>query len=172
MNWLDITMLCLAGFGLIKGLFDGIIKQVVSIIALVAAIFLCKFVAQWVQGFLDKMEVIPPQAIVLMSYIIGFILIIAVVVLAGELVSRIVGATPLSIVNHIFGGVFGILFMTLFLSLLLNAIYVLDVRSSIISEKTKQESRLYEPVLNFLPTILIPNMFNIDRDKADDRLNT
>ena len=35
MNWLDITLLCLAGIGFVKGLFDGIIKQVVSLIALV-----------------------------------------------------------------------------------------------------------------------------------------
>lgn len=26
MNWLDITLLCLAGIGFVKGLFDGIIK--------------------------------------------------------------------------------------------------------------------------------------------------
>ena len=31
MNWLDITLLCLAGIGFVKGLFDGIIKQVVSL---------------------------------------------------------------------------------------------------------------------------------------------
>ena len=41
MNWLDITLLCLAGIGFVKGLFDGIIKQVVSLIALVVAIFFC-----------------------------------------------------------------------------------------------------------------------------------
>ena len=41
MNWLDITLLCLAGIGFVKGLFDGIIKQVVSLIALVIAIFFC-----------------------------------------------------------------------------------------------------------------------------------
>ena len=39
MNWLDITLLCLAGIGFVKGLFDGIIKQVVSLIALVMRSF-------------------------------------------------------------------------------------------------------------------------------------
>ena len=45
MNWLDITLLCLAGIGFVKGLFDGIIKQVVSLIALVIAIFFCGVVS-------------------------------------------------------------------------------------------------------------------------------
>lgn len=40
MNWLDITLLCLAGIGFVKGLFDGVIKQVVSLIALLVGIFL------------------------------------------------------------------------------------------------------------------------------------
>lgn len=40
MNWLDIILVCLAGIGFVKGLFDGVIKQVVSLIALVVAIFL------------------------------------------------------------------------------------------------------------------------------------
>ncbi len=39
MNWLDIILVCLAGIGFVKGLFDGVIKQVVSLIALVVAIF-------------------------------------------------------------------------------------------------------------------------------------
>lgn len=39
MNWLDIVLVCLAGIGFVKGLFDGVIKQVVSLIALVVAIF-------------------------------------------------------------------------------------------------------------------------------------
>ena len=26
MNWLDVVLLCLAGFGFVKGLFDGIIN--------------------------------------------------------------------------------------------------------------------------------------------------
>ena len=34
MNWLDIILVCLAGIGFVKGLFDGVIKQVVSLIAL------------------------------------------------------------------------------------------------------------------------------------------
>ena len=53
MNWLDITLLCLAGIGFVKGLFDGIIKQVVSLIALVIAIFFCGKAAAWLKGYIE-----------------------------------------------------------------------------------------------------------------------
>ena len=52
MNWLDITLLCLAGIGFVKGLFDGVIKQVVSLIALVIAIFFCGKAAAWLKGYI------------------------------------------------------------------------------------------------------------------------
>ena len=51
MNWLDITLVCLAGLGFVKGLFDGFIKQVVSLLALVLAIYFCGQIALWFQAF-------------------------------------------------------------------------------------------------------------------------
>ena len=47
MNWLDILLLLLAGIGFVKGLFDGVIKQVVLLIALWVGIFCCAKVAVW-----------------------------------------------------------------------------------------------------------------------------
>ena len=104
MNWLDITLLCLAGIGFVKGLFDGIIKQVVSLIALVIAIFFCGKAAAWLKGYILALGWFPEEGVTILSYIAGFILIMGVFILAGELVTKVVGATPLSVINHLFGG--------------------------------------------------------------------
>ena len=61
MNWLDITLLCLAGIGFVKGLFDGIIKQVVSLIALVIAIFFCGKAAAWLKGYILALGWFPEE---------------------------------------------------------------------------------------------------------------
>ena len=110
MNWLDITLLCLAGIGFVKGLFDGIIKQVVSLIALVIAIFFCGKAAAWLKGYILALGWFPEEGVTILSYIAGFILIMGVFILAGELVTKVVGATPLSVINHLFGGFFGLLY--------------------------------------------------------------
>ena len=75
MNWLDITLLCLAGIGFVKGLFDGIIKQVVSLIALVIAIFFCGKAAAWLKGYILALGWFPEEGVTILSYIAGFILI-------------------------------------------------------------------------------------------------
>ena len=105
MNWLDITLLCLAGIGFVKGLFDGIIKQVVSLIALVIAIFFCGKAAAWLKGYILALGWFPEEGVTILSYIAVYL--IWVFILAGELVTKVVGATPLSVINHLFGGFSG-----------------------------------------------------------------
>jgi membrane protein required for colicin V production len=151
MNWLDITLICLAVVGFVKGLFDGIIKQVVSLIALIVGIFFCTKIALWLRGYIIEWG-FPEQGTTVLSYILGFLLIVGLFLLAGEVLHRIIGVTPLSILNHIGGGFFGLLIMLLFLSLLFNLMDIIDSRSMLISEESKVESRLYDPVRLIIPT--------------------
>ena len=97
MNWLDITLLCLAGIGFVKGLFDGVIKQVVSLIALLVGIFFCTKAALWLRGYILALGWFPEQGVTVLSYVAGFLLIVGVILLAGEILTRVVGATPLSV---------------------------------------------------------------------------
>ena len=74
MNWLDITLLCLAGIGFVKGLFDGIIKQVVSLIALVIAIFFCGKAAAWLKGYILALGWFPEEGVYDLELYSGFYL--------------------------------------------------------------------------------------------------
>ena len=75
MNWLDITLLCLAGIGFVKGLFDGIIKQVVSLIALVIAIFFCTEKRRlWLKGYILALGWFPEEGVTMLELYSGFYL--------------------------------------------------------------------------------------------------
>jgi membrane protein required for colicin V production len=158
MNWLDITLLCLAGIGFIKGLFDGVVKQVVSLVALVAAIFFCTKAAAWLRGYIIGWG-LPEQGVTVLSYILGFLLIVGILLLAGEIMHRVIGATPLSILNHIGGGFLGLLIMVLFISLLFNLMEIMDRGSVLISAETKIESLFYYTVKQIIPTIYPRGLF-------------
>lgn len=160
MNWLDIVIVCLAGIGIVKGLFDGIIKQVVSLIALVVGILFCGKAALWLRGHLIDLDWFPVETVSILSNILGFLLIVGIVLLAGEIVHRVIGATPLSVINHLFGAVFGIFVMILFLSLFFNLLELIDQSSALISVETKAASRFYAPITNILPTIFPFELFS------------
>ncbi|MDR1344079.1 MAG: CvpA family protein [Tannerellaceae bacterium] len=159
MNWLDITVLCLAGIGFVKGLFDGIIKQVVSLIALIAGIFFCTKVAVWFRGYIISWG-FPEHGVTVLSYILGFLLIVGLLLLVGQILHRIIGATPLSVLNHIGGGLFGFLIVLLFTSLLFNLIDIIDSGAILVSTESKVESRFYDPVRLIIPTIYPKGLFS------------
>lgn len=159
MNWLDITLLCLAGIGFVKGLFDGVIKQVVSLIALLVGIFFCTKAALWLRGYILALGWFPEQGVTVLSYVAGFLLIVGVILLAGEILTRVVGATPLSVLNHLAGGVLGLCFMMAFISLLLNSMEMIDKGSVLIPRQAKVESRFNNSVKEIIPTIYFQNLF-------------
>ena len=159
MNWLDIVLVCLAGIGFVKGLFDGVIKQVVSLIALLVGIFFCTKAALWLRGYILALGWFPEQGVTVLSYVAGFLLIVGVILLAGEILTRVVGATPLSVLNHLAGGVLGLCFMMAFISLLLNGMEMIDKGSVLIPRGAKVESRFYNSVKEIIPTIYFQNLF-------------
>lgn len=159
MNWLDITLLCLAGIGFVKGLFDGVIKQVVSLIALLVGIFFCTKVALWLREYILALGWFPEQGVTVLSYVAGFLLIVGVLLLAGEILTRVIGVTPLGLLNHLAGGFLGFCFMMAFVSLLLNGLEMVDQGSVLIPRQAKVESRLYHSVKEIIPTIYFQNLF-------------
>ena len=161
MNWLDIVVLCLAGAGLIKGLIDGMVRQVVALIALIIGIFLCTGVARWLYGYLNQLDWFPEQAVMLTSYFLGFVLIVGVILLAGSVIHRLISFTPLSLINHIAGGLLGLLLMALFMSFLFNVIELFDSNSVMLSQELKVESRFYYIIKNIIPTIFPGNLFEL-----------
>ena len=161
MNWFDIVVLCLLGVGLVKGLFDGMIKQLVAVAAFIIGIYLCSGVAQWLSGYLIQLEWFPGQAVLFTSYFLGFVLIVGVVLLAGFIVDKMINVTPLSILNHLGGGVVGSVLMVLFISFLLNVIEMFDISSSLLPQEIKAESRFYLTIKNIIPTIFPGNLFTI-----------
>ena len=159
MNWFDIVILCLFGAGLIKGLSDGAIRQVVAIAAFIIGLYLCRGVANWLCESFNQLEWFPKDATLLTSYTLGFVMIVGIVLLAGFIVHKMVSATPLSIFNHLAGGLLGLLLMVLFISFLLNLMEMFDIGTNLLSKEVKDESRFYYLIKNIIPSIFPGNFF-------------
>ena len=171
MNWLDIVILCLVGFGLIKGLFDGVIKQVVAVVALIIGIYLCSGVANRLCDYLMLLEWFPQEAVLWTSYFLGFFLIVGIILLAGRIVHRIVNATPLSILNHLIGGLIGMALMAVFISAILNIIALVDIQSAILPQEIKEESRFYNSIKNIISSLFPGKLFELPQNPFEMFVN-
>lgn len=143
MNWLDIVIITLVGIGFLKGWADGFIRQIVALLALLAAIYFCSKVAVFIREYIIQTGWFPESSVTIVSYVAAFLLIIAAVLLVGRWVHKIMDATPLNFMNHLAGAVFGSAVALFLISFTLNLLEGIDRRSVILSQETKVESRFY-----------------------------
>ncbi|MDR0866065.1 MAG: CvpA family protein [Candidatus Symbiothrix sp.] len=156
MNWLDLIIIVCIAIGLIKGLFDGFIKQVVSFIALVAAIFFAGQLAKFMRDALLQFDFFASLSSGVFSavcYILAFSLIIIAIVLLGRVVEVAIKMTPARVLNLLLGGLFGALIWLFSLSILFNILFVFDSQSRLISKQTQEKSLFYEEVKAVVPTV-------------------
>ena len=158
MNWLDIVIIVCIIIGIVHGLITGIVKQVLSLVSLIAAIFLSGAVAnlirQWIQPYMhDGNNWFSPEVQNAIFYILAFIIIISVFALLANLVDKIINFTPAGILNKMAGAIFGLFMWTLCLSILMNFISVFDTHSQLIPQQVKENSILYYRVNMIFPTI-------------------
>ncbi len=157
MNWLDLFITVVTIIGLIKGLFDGMIRQVISLLALVIAIFCAgKLALPLRDGFLSLsfiVDNIHPYIITGICYLITFCFIIIFLSWLGKLLNKAINVTPAAFLNRVLGGLFGVFVVVLSMSLLCMMLTFFDPKSNLITQQTKQESVLYERVRNVVPAL-------------------
>lgn len=142
-----------------KGLVDGVVKQVVSLIALIAAVLLCGEIAYMLRSYIISLGIFPQNGITIISYILAFIMIVGLLKIAGNLLDRLIDSTPLSVLNHIGGGFIGFVIIILFMSLTFNIIEFIDTGSVLIPRQAKVESLFYQPLIEIVPTIFPSHLF-------------
>ena len=151
MNWIDLLVLLVIGFGIMKGLYDGFLKQVVALASLVLAIFFAGQVARLFREILMTYEAVSnsayPQIITAGCYILAFIVIFIVLNKLGVILSKVTTIViPISCLNFLLGGLAGTFFSLFFLSLVFNLTVMLDSGSKIIKEDAKNKSFFFYKV--------------------------
>lgn len=156
MNWFDIVIFVCLTAGLVKGLFDGLIKQLAALITLILAFAFSGQFADLLRNFMENTlnwRMSTASSMNAVYYIIAFLLIITTFSLLTILVDKLVNTTPVGILNKLAGGVFGIILWLLCLSFSLNILSVFDYNSTIINKEIQEKSITYAPVKIALPTV-------------------
>ena len=147
--YLDIIISAPLLYGLIKGVSNGLIKEIIGLLSLIIGIYVAVnfsiFLEPYLSGIFDNYEQFKP----ILAFAILFIGAILIIKLIGGLVNKLTKALGLGFISRIFGGIFGLLKIALIVSFL----FTIEARFGLISPETKQDSRLYKPTLNLLEII-------------------
>ncbi len=153
MNVIDIVLLALLLFGLIRGFMKGLFVEVASLLALVAGVYGAIHFSNFAASLLQDKTEWNEKTVNIVAFAITFVIIVLAIALAGRALTKLANFAALGILNKLLGGVFGALKIGLILSVVLIVFDSLNSTIPFTDEKTIEDSILYNPVKSFAPMI-------------------
>lgn len=167
MNFLDIVLGLLLLWGLWKGLSNGLLVEIASIIAIIAGIYGAIHFSYIAGDYLSERMDWDEKFINIAALVITFILIVMAVHLLGKILTKIIDIAMLGILNKLAGAIFGILKVAVILGALLVFIERLDANFELPSQEMKATSVLYAPLIE-IGGILFDNVLQGELTESSD----
>ncbi len=147
LNVLDIVIVLAVAGGLARGFTLGAVRQVTSLIGVVAAFALAVQLMRRVGDLAVQSLGIAESAAPVLGFLIVFLAVQALFYLIGRLIEHLLDVLKLSIVNRVFGSAVG----GFKAAILLSISFLVLTEIGFPSPEVKQESALYRPVAQVLP---------------------
>lgn len=168
MNYIDVVLGLLLVFSAISGFRKGLVVELASLAALVLGIWGAIEFSYVTSDFLVENFDLQTKYLNIISFILTFVVIVILVHIIGNVVNKLVETVMLGFINKLAGLAFGILRAALILSIILVVFDKIDEDVQILSPEAKSESRLYDPIRNFAPSIF-PFIDFWDDENYEDR---
>ncbi len=153
MNYIDIVLAILLILAAIGGFRKGFVAEVASLAALILGIWGAIKFSDITSEFLVENFRLETDYLNIISFVVTFVIIVILVHIVSSAVTKMIQAVMLGFVNKLAGLVFGIIRAALILSIILVVFDKIDEDVHILSEETKGNSRMYEPIRSFAPSI-------------------
>lgn len=144
MGILDIILLCCFIPGIIQGVSKGFVKQVISLISLLlgawAAFKFSSLVSTWLGAYFTALD---PKILHIVAFAIIVILVVLLLNLVGELITRVIKIGALGGLNKLLGIVFGIAKTALILGLLVMVFEGINDKFTLIKPETLDNAKVY-----------------------------
>lgn len=151
MNVYDLFIFIPIALGLIFGIFKGFVKEVVSLLAVVAAILFAEFFSAQFAPILGKWFHLSEKIAITFSYTLVFILTIFGALLLSRMTDKVLRSVSLGWLNSMLGGLFGALKFAIVVSVMMNLFNALDSKFHFANPQKKEDSIGYFAVLKLAP---------------------
>jgi len=152
-NLLDIILgVPLLFFGY-HGYRKGLIIEITSLAAFILGLYFAFYFSNFTAGILKEYFTIQTKYMAVVAFFVTFIVVLLIVLAVGKTVEKFIDILMLGFLNKLAGGLFGLLKGALFLSIIIFVINYFDASHSIIKQKTKNNSFLYQPIESIAPAL-------------------
>ena len=151
LNLLDILILIPLLLWAYRGYKRGLIISLASFAALILGLYFAFFFSDFTAGKLTEYFSISQEYLAIIAFIVTFVVVMAAVILVGNILQKFIDILLLGFLNKAAGAVFGILKGALLLSILFFVINYFDPGHNLVKQKHRESYMLYEPVESFAP---------------------
>lgn len=183
MIWVDYVIIVVCAIFVVNGFRKGFVQEIMGILGLVLAILFALRYFEDVGQIINTSLNIPENLANVLAFVIISVGIVAVVSIVALAWKRVIGLSPLSVLDKIFGAGFGLLKGGLVIMIILLALVSLQMpaiqdvlleQSSVAREVLTFAPILYERIEPLLPAsmdrlIITPEGFKIQRDFVDSQ---
>lgn len=166
MSTLDIILVAVLLFGLVKGFLKGLFVEITSLVALVLGLYGAIHFSYFIANILKNSVEWTEKYIQIVAFASTFVIIVLLISLSGKLLTKLADAAALGIMNKIFGAAFGFVKVGLILSVVLIVFDKLNRNLPFVKEETLETSILYKPVKNLAPMIF-PSILEKEMEAVD-----
>jgi len=148
MNHLDLIIIIPALWFGYKGFTHGLIRELVSLAALILGIYAASLFSDLVEKWINNPDI--PKEV---YFAITFLVVLIAVFLLGKLFEKIIKLVIPEFINNILGGLFGIAKVAVIFSVIFYFIHSVDSKNAILKEDIVEKSFTYkyiEPIAHHL----------------------
>jgi membrane protein required for colicin V production len=167
MNTLDIILIALLLFGLIRGFMKGFFVEVTSLVALALGLWGAIHFSYLAGNYLKDTVQWSEKSIQIVAFASTFVIIVILISFTGKILTKIADTASLGIMNKVFGAAFGAAKIGLILSVVLIVFSKLNRTLPFVKPASLEASVLYKPVKNLAPYIFP----SIIKESTDDATN-
>lgn len=146
MNFLDILILIPLLIGAWRGFKKGFVIELFTFLALFLGLYAGIHFSDYAADFINERFEVKSENLPAIAFTVTFLIIGAMVYFAGKAIEKVIKVVQLSLFNKLGGAFFGMLKMMFFAGGVILLMQSYDEKSDIISEETKKESLLFEPI--------------------------
>ena len=148
MNYLDIIILIPALWFGYKGFTHGLIRELVSLVALIFGLYAAFVFTDMVEKWINN-PTLPKEA----YFAITFLVVLIVVFLLGKLMEKVIKLLIPELVNNLLGGLFGVAKVVVIFSAVIFFIHNIDSKHVILKEQTIEKSFTYKYIEPIVPKL-------------------
>lgn len=130
----------------VRGIVNGLLKEIASLLAIVLGIVAARLFVADVANYLANWLEIQPNVAQISAFALIFVLVALGLHIIAFLLKKFLQMLKMNFLNRFAGGLFGILKMAIIISLVLNLCDSLNNYFVIIKPETKAKSVLYQPL--------------------------